>query len=41
MFWRVAGIRPHPSVNLGTPGSPRLPYALPIAVGLVMTLWTR
>ena len=41
MFWRVAGIRPHPSVNLSSPGSPRLPYAVPIAVGLVVTLWTR
>jgi prepilin peptidase CpaA len=41
MFWRVAGLRPHPSLNLATPGSPRLPYALPIALGLVVTLWTR
>jgi prepilin peptidase CpaA len=41
MFWRVAGLRPHPTVNLGTPGAPRLPYALPIAFGLVVTLWTR
>jgi prepilin peptidase CpaA len=41
MFWRVVGIRPHPSVNLSAPGAPRLPYALPIAVGLVVTLWTR
>jgi prepilin peptidase CpaA len=41
MFWRIAGLRPHPSMNLGTPGSPRLPYAVPIAVGLVVTLWTR
>lgn len=41
MFWRVAGLRPHPAVNLETPGTPRLPYAVPIAVGLVVTLWTR
>jgi prepilin peptidase CpaA len=41
MFWRIAGLRPHPSLNLSTPGAPRLPYALPIAVGLVVTLWTR
>jgi len=41
MFWRVVGLRPHPSLNLTTPGAPRLPYALPIAVGLVVTLWTR
>jgi prepilin peptidase CpaA len=41
MFWRVAGVRPHPALTLETPGAPRLPYALPIAVGLVMTLWLR
>jgi prepilin peptidase CpaA len=41
MFWRVAGLQPHPAINLATPGAPRLPYALPIAVGLVVTLWTR
>lgn len=41
MFWRVAGLQPHPSLNLQTPGAPRLPYALPIAAGLVVTLWTR
>jgi prepilin peptidase CpaA len=41
MFWRVEGLRPHPAVNLSTPGGPRLPYALPIALGLVVTLWTR
>jgi prepilin peptidase CpaA len=41
MFWRVAGLRPHPAINLETSGGPRLPYALPIAAGLVVTLWTR
>jgi prepilin peptidase CpaA len=39
MFWRVAGLRPHPALNLQTPGAPRLPYALPIAVGLMVALW--
>ena len=40
-FWRLAGIRPHPGLTLETAnaGTPRLPYALPIAVGLVVTLW--
>jgi prepilin peptidase CpaA len=38
-FWRIAGVRPHPAVNLETSGSPRLPYALPIAAGLMVTLW--
>jgi prepilin peptidase CpaA len=41
MFWRVAGLRPHPALTLDTPGAPRLPYALPIAVGLMVTLWFR
>jgi prepilin peptidase CpaA len=41
MFWRVAGLKPHPALNLQTPGAPRLPYALPIAVGLMVTLWLR
>jgi prepilin peptidase CpaA len=41
MFWRVSGLRPHPSLNLNISGAPRLPYALPIAVGLVVSLWTR
>jgi prepilin peptidase CpaA len=42
-FWRVAGLRPHPGLTLETAqsGAPRLPYALPIAMGLVMTLWLR
>ena len=38
-FWRVMGFQPHPDVSLETSGSPRLPYALPIAAGLVLTLW--
>jgi len=38
-FWRVQGLRPHPGLTLETPGSPRLPYALPITVGLIVTLW--
>ena len=41
MFWRVAGLRPHPALTLESSGVPRLPYALPIAAGLVMTLWLR
>jgi prepilin peptidase CpaA len=40
-FWRVAGLQPHPAMTLDTPGTPRLPYAVPIAVGLVVTLWLR
>jgi len=41
MFWRVAGVQPHPALTLDSPGTPRLPYAVPIAAGLVMTLWLR
>jgi prepilin peptidase CpaA len=42
-YWRLVGIRPHPGLTLEAAGAgtPRLPYALPIAVGLVMTLWLR
>ena len=41
MFWRVVGFRPHPGLTLDSAASPRLPYALPIAAGLVLTLWLR
>jgi prepilin peptidase CpaA len=42
MFWRIAGLRPHPTLTLdAAPAGPRLPYALPIAAGLVLTLWLR
>lgn len=37
--WRVAGIQPVPGLTLTDSKAPRLAYALPIAVGLVMTLW--
>lgn len=40
-FWRVAGIRPLDGMTLDTSKSPRLPYALPITVGLVVALWFR
>lgn len=40
-YWRVAGLRPHPSITLEASGAPRLPYALPIAAGLLVTLWLR
>jgi prepilin peptidase CpaA len=38
-FWRVAGVQPHPALTLETASAPRLPYALPIAAGLMVTLW--
>ena len=39
MFWRVAGLRPHPTLVLESAQGPRLPYSVPIAVGLMVTLW--
>lgn len=43
LFWRAAGIRPHPVLTLNGGGSeaPRLPYALPILVGVMVTIWLR
>jgi prepilin peptidase CpaA len=43
VYWRVAGMRPHPALSLDSPSSSaaRLPYALPIAAGLVVTLWLK
>ena len=38
-FWSLFGMKPLPSVSLDSPRAMRLPYALPIAVGLVVTLW--
>jgi len=40
-FWRVMGLTPHPGLNLENEAAPRLPYALPIFVGLMVTLWLR
>jgi hypothetical protein len=37
----VVGFRPHPGLTLESAASPRLPYALPIAAGLVLTIWLR
>ena len=40
-YWRVVGLKPHPNLTLDSAavGVPRLPYALPITVGLLVTLW--
>jgi len=40
-FWRVMGPRPHPGLTLDSPHGLRLPYALPLALGAVATLWLR
>jgi len=39
--WLHTGFRPHPAMTLDSSGGPRLPYALPIAAGLMVTLWLR
>jgi len=41
MFWRIAGVQPHPELTLATAAGPRLPYAFPITAGAVATLWLR
>ena len=41
MYWRVAGVRPHPEMTLATGRGPRLPYAFPITAGAVAVLWLR
>lgn len=38
-FWAVEGIKPLPALTLEAGTGLRLPYALPIMVGLVVTLW--
>lgn len=40
-FWMIVGVRPEPSLTLAHGRGPRLPYALPILAGLVVTLWQR
>jgi len=39
MHWRTQGLGPVPGVTLNDSKSPRLAYAIPIAIGLVCTLW--
>jgi prepilin peptidase CpaA len=40
-YWKVMGMRPHPGMSLEASGTPKVPYALPIAAGLVVTLWLK
>jgi prepilin peptidase CpaA len=37
--WRVSGLRPFDELTLETAKGPKLPYALPIAVGLALAFW--
>ncbi len=40
-WWRLSGPKPHPVVTLDNPDAARMPYALPIALGALATLWLR
>jgi prepilin peptidase CpaA len=37
--WRVFGLRPLDALTLETSAGPKLPYALPTAVGLALAFW--
>ncbi len=37
--WSVAGVQPVGGLTLENTASPRLPYALPLAAGALVTLW--
>ncbi|MEZ5292656.1 MAG: prepilin peptidase [Vicinamibacterales bacterium] len=37
--WAIVGIRPEPSLTLERGRGPRLPYAVAIFAGLIVTLW--
>lgn len=39
LVWQAQGVRPVPALTLEHGRGPRLPYAIPIFVGLVVTLW--
>jgi hypothetical protein len=41
MFWRIAGVQPHPEMTLRTGKGPRLPYAFPITMGALTVLWLK
>ena len=41
MHWRVAGAGPVPGMTLRDTRGPRLPYAVPIAIGVLCKLWLR
>jgi prepilin peptidase CpaA len=41
MHWRVAGPTPVAGLTLQDSRAPRLAYAIPIAIGVMCTLWLR
>ena len=38
-YWKTTGFKPVPNLTLDSAKTPRLAYALPIFVGIVVTLW--
>jgi prepilin peptidase CpaA len=38
-YWQTVGLKPVPNFTLDSAKTPRLAYALPIFVGIVVTLW--
>jgi prepilin peptidase CpaA len=38
-YWRQSGLRPVPNLTLDTPNTPRLAYALPMFLGVMVTIW--
>ena len=41
LHWRTAGMTPVPGIDLRESDAPRLAYAIPIAIGVLCTLWRR
>lgn len=39
--WMLVGVRSEPSLTLERGRGPRLPYAVPILIGLIVTVWRR
>jgi len=39
MYWRVAGPRPVDGLTLQTAAGPRLPYSIPIGIGVFLSIW--
>ncbi len=40
-FWMTVGLKPAEGLTLADADAPRVAYAVPMLVGLVVTLWTR
>lgn len=39
-YWRLAGVQPLPALTLADGRGPRLPYALPVLCGVLLTAWS-